>query len=273
MDEPLGALDRNLREQMKIEIKRIHRDVGVTVLYVTHDQEEALTMSDRVALMNRGRIAQLGSAEDLYERPATRFVAEFIGESNLIEGRVESSGAALVLAMARGSSAQWPGFGLSRPETCTLMVRPEKIILGPADRAIGRRDSTAGGGGHLRRRVHALPRARGPDGRHQRQGHQHACRVQGQARGLTSGSGGPQPTPTCAGHMLRSGASDVPALSNPPSRNPPPSGGRHDMSKRILSTRRDFVKNGRRARRDGRRLGPLLPRAAGRAPTRASWWS
>src|SRR5262249_59604288 len=67
MDEPLGALDRNLREQMKIEIKRIHNDVGVTVLYVTHDQEEALTMSDRVALMNRGRIAQLGSAEDLYD--------------------------------------------------------------------------------------------------------------------------------------------------------------------------------------------------------------
>jgi ABC-type Fe3+/spermidine/putrescine transport system ATPase subunit len=91
MDEPLGALDRNLREQMKLEIKRIHSDVGVTVLYVTHDQEEALTMSDRIALMNRGRIAQLGSAEELYERPASRFVARFIGESNLLEGRVESA--------------------------------------------------------------------------------------------------------------------------------------------------------------------------------------
>src|SRR5215467_6167348 len=102
MDEPLGALDRNLREQMKIEIKRIHRDVGVTVLYVTHDQEEALTMSDRVALMNRGRIAQLGSAEDLYERPANRFVARFIGESNLLDGRVEVADGGLVFADERG---------------------------------------------------------------------------------------------------------------------------------------------------------------------------
>ncbi len=135
MDEPLGALDRNLREQMKLEIKRIHHDVGVTVLYVTHDQEEALTMSDRVALMNRGRIAQLGSAEDLYERPAARFVAEFIGESNLLEGRLESAhggGAVFVhdggvrLRLPSGPQAPRPG------EPYTLMVRPEKIVLGPA---------------------------------------------------------------------------------------------------------------------------------------------
>src|SRR5262249_11808819 len=85
MEEPLGSADRNLREHMKLEINRIHKDVGVTVLYVTHDQEEALTMSDRVALMNRGQIAQIGSAEVLYERPASRFVAQFIGESNLLE--------------------------------------------------------------------------------------------------------------------------------------------------------------------------------------------
>ncbi|HYB42603.1 MAG TPA: ABC transporter ATP-binding protein, partial [Candidatus Methylomirabilis sp.] len=134
MDEPLGALDRNLREQMKTEIKRIHRDVGVTVLYVTHDQEEALTMSDRVALMNRGRIAQLGSAEDLYERPASRFVAEFIGESNLLEGRVESAeggpvfvdGQGVPLHVLTGPRAPRPG------QPCTLMVRPEKIALRPA---------------------------------------------------------------------------------------------------------------------------------------------
>ena len=79
MDEPLGALDKNLREQMQFELKRLHEELGVTILYVTHDQEEALTMSDRVALMNRGSIAQLGTAEDLYERPVSRFVAEFIG--------------------------------------------------------------------------------------------------------------------------------------------------------------------------------------------------
>ena len=134
MDEPLGALDRNLREQMKLEIKRIHGELGVTVLYVTHDQEEALTMSDRVALMNRGRIEQLGSAEDLYERPANRFVAEFIGESNLLEGRVETAdggdvfvaGVGLRLRVAPGPRALRPG------ERCTLMVRPEKITIGPA---------------------------------------------------------------------------------------------------------------------------------------------
>ncbi len=124
MDEPLGALDRNLREQMKLEIKRIHHDVGVTVLYVTHDQEEALTMSDRVALMQGGRIAQLGSAEDLYERPASRFVAEFIGESNLLEGRVESADGGAVFvhgASVRVRVAHAPRTG----QPYTLMVRPE----------------------------------------------------------------------------------------------------------------------------------------------------
>ena len=135
MDEPLGALDRNLREQMKLEIRRIHQDVGVTVLYVTHDQEEALTMSDRVALMDRGRIAQLGSAEDLYERPASRFVAEFIGESNLLDGRVESADGGPVFATGDGvrlrvtSGPQTPPPG----ERCTLMLRPEKIALAPAE--------------------------------------------------------------------------------------------------------------------------------------------
>ena len=82
LDEPLGALDKNLREQMKFELKRIHAQLGVTVLYVTHDQEEALTMSDRVALMNDGVIAQLGTARDLYERARHTVRAEFIGESN-----------------------------------------------------------------------------------------------------------------------------------------------------------------------------------------------
>jgi spermidine/putrescine ABC transporter ATP-binding subunit len=132
MDEPLGALDRNLREQMKVEIKRIHREVGVTVLYVTHDQEEALTMSDRVALLSRGRIAQLGSAEDLYERPASRFVAEFIGESNLLEGRVETAGRALVFVAAGARLPVAPGPGGPSPgEGATLMVRPEKIAIRP----------------------------------------------------------------------------------------------------------------------------------------------
>jgi ABC-type Fe3+/spermidine/putrescine transport system ATPase subunit len=118
---------------MKFEIKRIHNDVGVTVLYVTHDQEEALTMSDRVALMNRGRIAQLGSAEDLYERPASRFVAEFIGESNLLEGRVESADGGPVFVHGAGVRLRVPPGPATRPgEPYALMVRPEKITLGAA---------------------------------------------------------------------------------------------------------------------------------------------
>jgi putative spermidine/putrescine transport system ATP-binding protein len=136
MDEPLGALDRSLREQMKLEIKRIHRELGVTVLYVTHDQEEALTMSDRVALMTRGRIAQLGSAEDLYERPASRFVAEFIGESNLLDGRLEATGGRLVFVGAGARLPAAPGPWTPRPtEPCTLMVRPEKIAIRPGEAA------------------------------------------------------------------------------------------------------------------------------------------
>jgi putative spermidine/putrescine transport system ATP-binding protein len=87
MDEPLGALDKKLREQMQLEISRLHRQVGITVLYVTHDQEEALVMSDRIALFNEGRIEQLGSPRELYDRPRTRFVAGFIGESNFFEGK------------------------------------------------------------------------------------------------------------------------------------------------------------------------------------------
>src|SRR5205823_6100218 len=85
LDEPLGALDLKLRQEMQIELKRIQREVGITFIYVTHDQEEALTMSDRLAVMDRGRIEQLGSPVDVYERPATEFVAGFIGVSNLID--------------------------------------------------------------------------------------------------------------------------------------------------------------------------------------------
>jgi spermidine/putrescine ABC transporter ATP-binding subunit len=131
MDEPLGALDRNLREQMKLEIKRIHHDLGVTVLYVTHDQEEALTMSDRVALMRGGRIAQLGSAEDLYERPASRFVAEFIGESNLLEGRLEPADGGAVF-VHRGGVRVRVAHAPRTGGPYTLMVRPEKVAIAPA---------------------------------------------------------------------------------------------------------------------------------------------
>jgi ABC-type Fe3+/spermidine/putrescine transport system ATPase subunit len=89
MDEPLGALDKKLREHMQLEIKHLQEKLGITVIYVTHDQEEALTMSDRIAVMNEGRIEQVGNADELYEWPSNRFVADFIGESNFFEGSVE----------------------------------------------------------------------------------------------------------------------------------------------------------------------------------------
>jgi spermidine/putrescine ABC transporter ATP-binding subunit len=127
MDEPLGALDKNLREQMKLELKRIHAQLGVTVLYVTHDQEEALTMSDRVALMNDGVIAQLGTAHELYERPATRFVAEFIGESNVIEGALEAAGTFVSSSGLRFAFAGRESAAVG--SRAILVARPEKLAL------------------------------------------------------------------------------------------------------------------------------------------------
>jgi putative spermidine/putrescine transport system ATP-binding protein len=132
MDEPLGALDKNLREQMQFELKRLHGELGITILYVTHDQEEALTMCDRVALMNKGKIEQLGRADELYERPANRFVAEFIGESNVIEGRIEAdSGSAAWFVAAKG--ARLPiardESRLAAGQRGLMVLRPEKLSL------------------------------------------------------------------------------------------------------------------------------------------------
>ena len=92
LDEPLGALDLKLRKGLQVELKRIQREVGITFVYVTHDQEEALTMSDRIAVMNRGRVEQVGAPEEVYERPTTTFVAGFIGVSNLMPATVVESG-------------------------------------------------------------------------------------------------------------------------------------------------------------------------------------
>lgn len=135
MDEPLGALDRQLRGQLQLEIKRLHREQRMSVLYVTHDQEEAMTMSDRIAVFNAGVIEQVGTPLDLYERPATRFVAGFIGETNFLPGRIVSTGVgkgtcqvevlgALAGAASRGAVA--PG------DQVTVAVRPERIRLGTA---------------------------------------------------------------------------------------------------------------------------------------------
>lgn len=131
MDEPLGALDKQLREHMQLEIKYLQRALGMTVVYVTHDQSEALTMSDRIVVMNRGRLEQVGPPEELYERPTTRFVAGFLGESNFLEGNViESRGFHGVIVVVGGlrvaATAPVPCATGSR---VTLMVRPEKIVL------------------------------------------------------------------------------------------------------------------------------------------------
>jgi len=148
MDEPLGALDRNLRGQMQFELKRLHAELGVTILYVTHDQEEALTMSDRVALMNRGRIEQVGTAQQLYERPANRFVAGFIGESNVIEGRVDLSGDARCFVVAEGGRFAVP------PEPCALADGPAVLVVRPEKLALVSPASDAAMAGRVREQVY-----------------------------------------------------------------------------------------------------------------------
>jgi len=124
LDEPLGALDLKLREEMQIELKGIQQEVGITFIYVTHDQEEALTMSDRLAVFNRGRIEQVGSPASVYERPATQFVAGFVGTSNLLGGDV----ARTILG-----------------QDGTFTVRPEKIRLGEPDAQPGPNEIAAAG--------------------------------------------------------------------------------------------------------------------------------
>jgi spermidine/putrescine transport system ATP-binding protein len=134
LDEPLGALDLKLRKQMQIELKRIQQEVGITFIYVTHDQEEAMTMSDRIAVMNRGRYEQLGTPEDLYERPRTRFVASFLGASNLLHGKVEGRDDGYATVRLDGSTTvRVPAAQLGGRDDVDVGVRPEKIrLLGEA---------------------------------------------------------------------------------------------------------------------------------------------
>jgi spermidine/putrescine transport system ATP-binding protein len=133
LDEPLAALDLKLRQQMQIELKRIQREVGITFIFVTHDQNEALTMSDRLVVMNAGRIEQLGSPREVYERPRTRFVAGFIGTSNLITGVVSRmDGRAAVLQTSADESlvvADAADAGAQEGKQLDVTVRPEKITL------------------------------------------------------------------------------------------------------------------------------------------------
>ncbi len=134
MDEPLGALDKQLREQMQYEIKHIHENLGVTVVYVTHDQSEALTMSDRIAVFNDGVIQQLSSPEDLYERPDNSFVAQFIGENNKLNGRVEKIGdnKECTIKLDSGETVKALGVNVGGVgDRTTMSLRPERVEVNP----------------------------------------------------------------------------------------------------------------------------------------------
>jgi spermidine/putrescine transport system ATP-binding protein len=128
LDEPLGALDLKLRKQMQLELKRIQTEVGITFIYVTHDQEEAMTMSDRIAVMRAGHIEQIGTPEQLYERPTTPFVAGFLGVSNLLEGEVAGHDGPLVSVRLRdGTVLRAPADGVAASGAVRVGVRPEKL--------------------------------------------------------------------------------------------------------------------------------------------------
>jgi spermidine/putrescine transport system ATP-binding protein len=149
LDEPLGALDLKLRKQMQLELMRIQRECGVTFVYVTHDQEEALVMSDRLAVMSKGKVEQIGFPEDIYERPATRFVAGFIGTSNIIDapivGRV---GEFLEVESAPGDRLLVPapeGRALSPGDRLAFTVRPEKLHVVPEAEPVAEKLCTIGG--------------------------------------------------------------------------------------------------------------------------------
>src|SRR3954451_5017537 len=135
LDEPLGALDLRLRKQLQIELKRIQKDVGITFVHVTHDQEEAMTMADTIAVMNAGRIEQAGSAAELYERPRTEFVANFLGVSNLIDAKLQSTERGVARVVTHdGARLTLPAdrIGPHGSDAVRVGVRPEKVTLVPA---------------------------------------------------------------------------------------------------------------------------------------------
>lgn len=134
MDEPLSALDKNLREDMQLEIKRLHAELGITVIFVTHDQSEALTMADRVAVLKDGKIQQIGPSRELYERPANLFTAAFIGEMNFIDVTVEASGDTITVLLPSGQRWSLPKSAavetIGAGQKAVLGVRPERLELG-----------------------------------------------------------------------------------------------------------------------------------------------
>ena len=129
MDEPLGALDLKLREALQIELRRIQQELGITTVYVTHDQTEAMNMSDRIVVMNMGRIEQTGSAEEIYDHPRTRFVADFVGQINLLEATVLGADGELLAARTAGRTVHLAGADAAEGDRVVIAVRPEQLRL------------------------------------------------------------------------------------------------------------------------------------------------
>ena len=144
LDEPLAALDKKLREQLQLELRRMHRELGVTMVYVTHDQQEALLLSDRICLMNEARIEQVGTPADLYFRPATIFAADFIGESNLLDAVVIESGAVTTLRGPNTTVFHALAAPVSPGDKVKIMIRPERLEFASAGQPQPRPNSIAG---------------------------------------------------------------------------------------------------------------------------------
>jgi spermidine/putrescine transport system ATP-binding protein len=140
LDEPLGALDLKLRKQMQFELKQMQRDLGITFIYVTHDQEEALTMSDRIAVMNLGKVLQIGNPQEIYDRPRTRFVADFIGETNFLPAKVQelhsSNEATVLVADEQPLRVNIGDKTVKTGDNVTIAIRPEKIDLYPVSESL-----------------------------------------------------------------------------------------------------------------------------------------
>ncbi len=238
LDEPLGALDLKLRRSLQLELKRIQVEVGITFVYVTHDQEEALTMSDRIAIMNQGKVEQLGTPEELYERPTTRFVADFIGTTNLLRGTVDAGGA---VRLSTGELAPCSVGALAAGSEVELSVRPESISLVPAE-AI-RRDPRQHRAGRLSREHRVLSSA-----------------DQRRARRVGPGPQDRDPTPgrqRCRHHLARRGRAR-------PRRPIGPSAGGDRMTARTRRVEhRPRTRPGSAYLRERRIIAPPAPRADG----------
>ncbi len=147
LDEPLGALDLKLRRAMQIELKRIQTEVGITFIHVTHDQEEAMTMADTIAVMNAGLIEQMGSPDELYENPRTTFAANFLGQSNLIDGKIKSSGSDVTTVDMHGIDVSIPAARCHADgDRGWVGIRPEKVLIGDEGEALDAPGNTIPGG-------------------------------------------------------------------------------------------------------------------------------